>query len=100
MIKMSSIVTSVLVLGGIGLVAGILIAISSKLLYVAPDVRIKEIFEMLPHFNCGACGTPGCQAMAEELVDGNIRVEKCRPATPEQRAAIKRKMAELDIKTK
>lgn len=94
---MSSLMTSILVLGGIGIAAGILIAISSKLLYVAPDDRIKQIFELLPHFNCGACGTPGCQAMAEELVDGTIKVEKCRPSTPEQREAIKRKMKELNI---
>ncbi len=94
---MESILTSVAVLGGLGIAAGIIIAISSKLLYVAPDKRIEQIFELLPHFNCGACGTPGCQAMAEELVDGTIKIEKCRPSTPQQREAIKQKMAELKI---
>ncbi len=94
---MSNLITSILVLGGLGVVAGIFIAVSSKLLYVAPDTRIQEIFELLPHFNCGACGTPGCQAMAEELVDGTIKVEKCRPSTPEQREAIKEKMKQLNI---
>lgn len=97
---MSQIITSILVLGGIGIVAGLIIAISSKLLYVAPDERIKQIFDMLPHFNCGACGTPGCQAMAEELVEGSIKIEKCRPSSPEQREQIKAKMIELNITSK
>lgn len=93
----SNIITSVLILGGIGIVAGILIAISNKVLYVAPDKRIEQIFKLLPHFNCGACGTPGCQAMAAELVEGSINLNKCRPATPEQRKKITEKMIELEI---
>ncbi len=97
---MSNLLNSIVVLGGIGIASGILIAISSKILYVAPDKRIEQIFKLLPHFNCGACGTPGCQAMAEELVDGTIKVEKCRPSSPEQRAEIKAKMEELGITSK
>lgn len=94
---MNQLIVSVIVLGGLGIIAGIVIAICSKLFYVAPDTRIKEIFEMLPHYNCGACSTPGCMAMAEELVEGTIKIEKCRPSTPEQKQAIKQRMKELEI---
>lgn len=80
-----------------GLVAGVLIAISAKVFYVKPDERIQKIFELLPHYNCGACGTPGCEAMAAELVEGNIKVEKCRPAKPEQIEKIKLAMSEMEL---
>ena len=58
------------------LLAGIL-AIASRRLFVYEDPRIDEVEEMLPHANCGACGTAGCRAFAEQLVAGEQQPGKC-----------------------
>jgi len=59
------ILDSALVLGGVGLFFGFLIAMANKKLRVWEDPRIDDVEEMLPGTNCGACGSPGCRAFAE-----------------------------------
>ncbi len=90
-----SIIIATMICGLVAIVLGVIIGISSKILYVAPDVRIQQIFEMLPHFNCGACGTPGCEALAGELIAGNKKVSDCKPCKPERREEIAVKLDEL-----
>lgn len=69
-----------LILGGIGLVLGIALALFAKLFYVKEDNRIAEVEKMLPNYNCGSCGYAGCHQMAEALVSGEEKViSKCKP---------------------
>ena len=68
---------SVLILGGVGLVFAILIALANRKLKVWEDPRIDAVAGMLPNVNCGACGLPGCRAFAEETVAGTIEPAKC-----------------------
>lgn len=65
-----SVLWCLLLLGGLGLVFGILLAFAAKVFYVKEDPRIGEVEKMLPNANCGACGYAGCHAMAEALVSG------------------------------
>lgn len=51
---------TVLVLGGMGLVAGTALAFASKYLYVEKDEKVEAVKEMLSGANCGACGYAGC----------------------------------------
>ncbi len=37
--------------------------------HVDVDPRVDEVFEMLPAANCGGCGSPGCKAFANRVVD-------------------------------
>lgn len=39
--------------------------------------QMKEIYSCLPHIDCGSCGRPSCQAMAEEIVRGHGAVTDC-----------------------
>ena len=39
--------------------------------------QMKEIYSGLPHIDCGSCGRPSCQAMAEEIVRGHGSVTDC-----------------------
>ena len=71
------ILDSALILGGVGLFFGILIAMANKKFYVWEDPRIGEVEELLPNSNCGACGLPGCRAFAEAVVDGNEQPSGC-----------------------
>ena len=62
------ILNAVLILGGVGLVFGVFIAIANKRLWVWEDPRIDIVAQMLPNANCGACGLPGCRAFAEAVL--------------------------------
>lgn len=51
----------------------------------------KLVSEILPGYNCGACGFPGCAGYATSLVEGNKDHTKCRPGG----ADVKTKIDEL-----
>ncbi len=71
-----------------GILGGIL-GLASIVLYVKEDERIVTTTEMLPGYNCGACGFPGCSGLAEALVSGEeTNVSACKPSKPDQRQAI------------
>ena len=71
------ILEAVLILGGVGLVFGVFIAVANKRLWVWEDPRIEIVSQMLPNANCGACGLPGCRAFAEQAVAGNVKPAQC-----------------------
>ena len=71
------VIDAVLILGGVGLVFAVLIALANRKLKVWEDPRIEAVTAMLPNNNCGACGLPGCRAFAEAAVAGSIEPAKC-----------------------
>ena len=73
----------------VGAVLGIVLGISAKVFYVKPDKRVEDITKMLPGYNCGGCGYPGCAGMAEALVNKESDVTSCKPSKPEAKEAIK-----------
>lgn len=77
------ILQAILILGGVGLAFGILIALANKRLKVWEDPRIDVVASMLPNANCGACGLPGCRAFAEQAVAGSIQASQCSVANDE-----------------
>lgn len=72
---------AILILGGVGLVFGVFIALANKQLWVWEDPRIDIVAQMLPNANCGACGHPGCRAFAEGAVAGTITASECTVAS-------------------
>lgn len=73
----SDILAAVLVLGGVGLTFGGLIALANKRLKVWEDPRIDGAVDLLPGTNCGACGYAGCRAFAEGLIQGEAQPAGC-----------------------
>jgi len=73
----SLILTSVAILGGVGLTFGTLIAVAHAKLKVWEDPRIGAVEEALPGANCGACGYAGCRAFAEAAVSGIVAPAGC-----------------------
>lgn len=73
----TTILTSVLILGGVGLVFGALIAVAHRKLKVWEDPRIDEAVDLLPGTNCGACGFAGCRAFAEANLRGEAVPAGC-----------------------
>lgn len=82
------ILLAVAILGGVGLVFAMLIAIANSKLKVWEDPRIDVVTGMLPGANCGACGLPGCRAFAEKLVAGDTQPAGCNVANGETRSTI------------
>lgn len=39
--------------------------------------KIEEIARQLPQIDCGACGSPTCRSLAEDIVQGNASLEDC-----------------------
>lgn len=85
-------VDSVLITGafmaGLGGLLALLLTLASKRFYVFEDPRIEQVEELLPHSNCGACGTAGCRNFAEQAVAGKIEPARCTVNTPEQNKSI------------
>jgi Na+-translocating ferredoxin:NAD+ oxidoreductase subunit B len=77
------------IVGAIGAILGLLLAIASKVFYVEVDPRYDLILTNLPNFNCGACGYPGCAGMTEGLLAGEADVKQCTPGTALTYARVK-----------
>lgn len=67
----------VLLIGGMGLVFGALLAYAAKIFYVKTDERVPKIIECLPGANCGGCGFAGCSAYAEAIAKGEAKPNCC-----------------------
>jgi len=77
------ILDSALILGGVGLFFGFVIAMVNKKFWVWEDPRIDEVEELLPSTNCGACGVPGCRVFAEAVVSGEQAPSGCTVMGPD-----------------
>lgn len=71
------ILIAIAVLGGLGLVFGLILAIASKVFYVEVDPRLEQLNEALPGANCGGCGYAGCGGYAQAVLDGSAPIGKC-----------------------
>ncbi|MGL5540500.1 MAG: (Fe-S)-binding protein [Erysipelotrichaceae bacterium] len=75
-----------LILGGL---LGLGLGVADKLLKVEVDERVENVTNMLPGYNCGGCGYPGCSGLAEGLVSGEANaVALCKPSKVDARTAI------------
>ena len=71
------------ILGGIGLIAAILLTVASKLLAVHEDPVVTALTEALPQANCGACGFAGCGDYARAVAEGRAAANLCKPGGTE-----------------
>ena len=82
---------TMLVVGGI---CGLILGIAGIAFHVEPDHRAEDLLSMLPGYNCGGCGYPGCAGMAAALADGTGDIEKCKPAKPDCKEKIRQWLRE------
>ncbi len=85
---MESFLVPTLIIGIIGLVAGIILAVASKVMAVKNDERVDAIKEALPGANCGACGFAGCEDYAKAIVENGAQMNLCVPGAASAAAAI------------
>ncbi|MCD4651240.1 MAG: RnfABCDGE type electron transport complex subunit B, partial [Candidatus Cloacimonetes bacterium] len=72
-----------IIVGALGLVFGLILAIASRVFHVEVDPKIEKIIAILPGVNCGACGSPGCGGYAEAIVNEGEAINKCAPGGDE-----------------
>jgi len=89
---MENIIIPALILGGLGLLFGLLLAVASIIFKVESDERIEKIINCLPGANCGGCGFAGCSAFAEAIVKGDAVASGCKVVSEENMAEIARIM--------
>ena len=81
-------VEAITVMGILGLMIGVMLAVAAKVFYVYVDPLILEVEAALPGANCGGCGKPGCSANAEAIAAGKATPDSCVAAGPDVAEAI------------
>ena len=61
-------------------------------------IKIEEIYESLPKFDCGSCGSPGCHDLAEDIVRGFANEYDCIFKLKDRINDLAKEMLELDGK--
>jgi len=74
---MNTIIISIIVLCGCGLLAGAALGIASRVFAVKSDPRIEKIEKILPGANCSGCGNPSCYAYAKSIVEEGAEPNLC-----------------------
>lgn len=69
----------ILIVAGIGLLAGVILAVASVVMAVPKDEKAEALLEVLPGANCGACGFSGCSGYAAALSKGEAKPGLCSP---------------------
>lgn len=71
-------ITTILVITVVGIFCGAVINVVSSLLPKESKLlrKTEEIVDILPGMNCGACGSPGCFAYAQELAKDPSYINK------------------------
>ncbi|MGE5557111.1 MAG: RnfABCDGE type electron transport complex subunit B [Bacillota bacterium] len=72
-----AILVPTVLLGALGAVFGLGLAVASRQFAVKTDPRLDEIMAALPGANCGACGFPGCSGYAEAIMIKNAGTNLC-----------------------
>ncbi len=81
-----------LVMTGLGLVFGIILAFANKKMAVEMNPLIHIVEDVLPKGQCGACGYAGCQAYAEAVVlNPDVPPNLCVPG----KAVVAKAVAEI-----
>ncbi len=76
---MNEILLPVAIVAGIGLLAGLGLAVASIVMAVPKDEKAEAVLELLPGANCGACGYSGCSGYAKALAHGEAKPGLCSP---------------------
>ncbi len=85
---MNELILPILIVAGIGLIAGLGLAIASIVMAVPKNEKAEKVLEVLPGANCGACGYSGCSGYAEALAKGEAAPGLCFPGGAAVSAAI------------
>lgn len=75
--SLTSILTAVSVVGGVGLFIGLFLGIAAIKFHVEVDEKEEAVLAALPGNNCGGCGFAGCAGLAAAIAVGDAAVNAC-----------------------
>lgn len=78
-VNIMDIITPILIVGVIGLLAGVVLAVASIVMAVPKDEKAEALEAILPGANCGACGYSGCPGYAAAMAKGEAVPGLCSP---------------------
>lgn len=67
----------IIILSSAALIIGIILVIVDN--KYENDELEKEILNLLPHLNCGACGFVSCKNMTNKILENKENIYKCTP---------------------
>jgi NADPH-dependent glutamate synthase beta subunit-like oxidoreductase/Pyruvate/2-oxoacid:ferredoxin oxidoreductase delta subunit len=70
-------ITALIFLGVLGIIAGAVLAIASKVFYVWEDPKVTRIRDSLAGANCGGCGFASCDDAASTIASGRAGPDTC-----------------------
>jgi len=73
---------------GLGTGFALMLLIASEKLKVRLDPKIEQVYQALPHIDCGACGFAGCSAYAKAVAEDPQLLGKCAPGGQKTAEAI------------
>jgi len=73
---------------GLGTGFAIVLLIASEKLRVKTDPKVEQIYNALPHIDCGACGFAGCNQYAKAVLANPELIGKCAPGGQKTAQAI------------
>ena len=74
---MQTVIVTVILLGVIGLLIGLMLVYANEAFRVEKDPKEVAVREVLPGNNCGACGRAGCDDMAKAIASGAAPANGC-----------------------
>ena len=66
----------------LGFIFALVLLIAHEKLKVEIDPKVEEIYMVLPHLDCGACGYAGCSSYAKAVLENPDLIGKCSPGGP------------------
>ena len=72
----------------IGALLGVMLGVASKVFHVELDEREAKVTEMLPGYNCGGCGYPGCSGLAAALIGKETDTVSCKTCKADRKKEI------------
>ncbi len=84
-------IASLLILGILGLIFGILLTLAHRRLKIEINPLVEKVTNLLPGANCGTCGYGRCISLAEAIVKEEAEPDLCPATEPE----IIKKIAQL-----
>lgn len=82
------ILIAIAILGGLGLIFGLVLAIAAKVFHVEEDPRLEQLQACLPGANCGGCGFAGCAGYAQAVLEGKAPIGACASGGDESAQAM------------
>ncbi len=61
----------------LGFTCSLILALASRIFFVAEDPKIQAIKSVLPGINCGGCGFVNCEGAAKALLKGKAGITVC-----------------------